>query len=73
MAQAILSDGSRGVWPIVRKIKRKKEKIACSMDNCNDNDDIANILSDKYADLYNSVPYNASEILCIVSYIEFIL
>ena len=43
MAQSILSDGSRGVWPEVRNIKGKKGKMACSMDGCNDNDDIANI------------------------------
>ena len=43
MAQSILSDGSRCVWPEVRKIKGKKGKMACSMDDCNDNDDIANI------------------------------
>ena len=38
MAQSILSDGSRGVWPEVRKITGKKGKMACSMDGCNDND-----------------------------------
>ena len=35
--------------------------MACSMDGCNDNDDIANIFSDKYMELYNFVPYDASE------------
>ena len=41
MHEIVLSDGSRGVWPEVRKIKWKKRKMACSMDGCNDNDDIA--------------------------------
>ena len=31
------------------------------MDGCNDNGDIANIFSDKYMELYNSVPYDTSE------------
>ena len=67
MAQSILSDGSRGVWPEVRKIKGKKGKMACSMDGCNDNDDIANIFSDKYVELYNSVSYDTSEMKSIES------
>ena len=41
--------------------------MACSMDGCNDNDDIANIFSDKYMELYNSVPYDASEMKSIES------
>ena len=67
MAQSILSGGSRGVWPEVRKIKGKKGKMACSMDDCNDNDDIANIFSEKYMELYNSVPYDTSEMKSIES------
>ena len=67
MAQSILSDGSRGVWPEVRKIKGKKGKMACSMDGCNDNDDIANIFSEKYMELYNSVPYDTSKMKSIES------
>ena len=65
MGQSILSDGSRGVWPEVRKIKWKKGKMACSIDGCNDNDDIANIFSDKYIESYNSVPYDTSEMKSI--------
>ena len=41
--------------------------MACSMDGCNDNDDIANILSEKYMELYNSVPYDTSEMKSIES------
>ena len=41
--------------------------MACSMDSCNDNEDIANIILNKYMELYNSVPYNASEIKSIES------
>ena len=67
MAQSILSDGSRGVWSEVRKIKGEKGKMACSMDGCNDNDDIANIFSDKYMELYNSVTYDTSEMKSIES------
>ena len=67
MAQSILSDGSSGLWPEVKKIKGKKGKMASSMDGCNDNDDIANIFSDKYMELYNSVPYNTSEMKSIES------
>ena len=45
----------------LEKLKGKKGKWPCSMDGCNDNDDIANIVSDKYMELYNSVPYDTSE------------
>ena len=43
--------------------------MACSMDGCNeyDNDNIANIFSDKYMELYNSVPYDTSEMKSIES------
>ena len=41
--------------------------MACSMDGCNDNDDISNIFSDKYMELYNSVPYDAFEMKSIES------
>ena len=41
--------------------------MACTMDGCNDNDDIANIFSDKYVKLYNSVSYFASEMKSIES------
>ena len=41
--------------------------MACSMDGCNDNDDIANIFSEKYMKLYNSVPYDTSEMKSIES------
>ena len=37
------------------------------MDGCNDNDDIANIFSEKYMELYNSVPYDTSEMKSIES------
>ena len=48
--------------------------MACSMVGCNDNDDIANILLDKYRELYNSVSYDASEMKSIESSVfEFIL
>ena len=63
-AQAILSDGSRGVWSEVRKIKGKKGKMACSMNGCNDNDDIAiNFQTNKWNCI--TVPYNASEMKSI--------
>ena len=45
----------------------KKGKMACDMDGCNDNDDIANIFSGKYMELYNSMPYDASEMKSIES------
>ena len=66
MAQAILSDGSRGVWPEVRKIKRKIKENGIIMDGCNANDDIANVFSDKYMELYNSVPYEFGTLYYLV-------
>ena len=41
--------------------------MACSMDGCNDNNDIANIFADKYMELNNYVPYDASETKSIES------
>ena len=47
----------------LEKLKGKKGK----WHGCNDNDDIANIFSDKYMELYNSVPYDTSEMKSIES------
>ena len=45
----------------LEKLKGKKRKMACSMNGCNNNSDIANIFPDKCMKLYNSVPYEAPE------------
>ena len=36
----------------LKKLKGKGGKMACSMDGCDDNDDMANIFSDKHMGLY---------------------
>lgn len=69
MANALLSNNSRDMWSEVRKMKGRNCKIAGSVDNCRDDAGIVGIFSDKYKDLYNSVPYDVndmSDINCII-------
>ena len=61
MAQALLSARSRDMWGELRRMRGRNSRIVCSVDDNNDSCDIANMFSDKYSELYNSVPYNDIE------------
>lgn len=58
MADAIVSNNSRNLWQEVKKIKGSRNLVPACIDGINTSDGIAQMFSDKYNDLYNSVPYD---------------
>ncbi len=62
MATAILNSNHRDLWAEVKKIKGRNSFVAASVDGFVGDDEIAEVFHDKYADLYNSVPYDSSEL-----------
>ena len=69
MADAVLSNSSTDIW---REVEKMKPKISYSMmsstvDGNDDCESIANMFSDKYSMLYNSVPYDTKEMKRIES------
>ena len=61
MAQAISENRTRDLWKEVKKIKGRNNTAPCSVDGCVDDAEIVDIFSEKYMNLYNSVPYNVSD------------
>ena len=70
MATAILDSNHRDLWREVKKIKGRANIIAANIDGCSDENDIVELFSNKYCDLYNSVPFNPTEMCHIVNEIE---
>ena len=61
MANALLSNKSRDMWSECANMKGKNCKMASMIDGNSDSCSIAGMFSDKYAALYNSVPYDKTE------------
>ena len=61
MANALLSNKSRDMWSECAKMKGQNCKMASMIDGNSDSCSIAGMFSDKYAALYNSVPYDKTE------------
>ena len=61
MANSLLSNKSRDMWSECAKMKGKNCKMASMIDGNSDSCSIAGMFSDKYAALYNSVPYDNTE------------
>ena len=58
MARAISDKKSGNLWSEVNKVRSKKFTISNNIDDIQDDDNIADFFSEKYAILYNSVTYN---------------
>ena len=61
MAEAISNNNHRDLYVEVNKIKGRNNKTVPCVDGCCDDETIANNFSDKYNNLYNSVPYDKNE------------
>ena len=61
IANALLSNKSRDMWSECAKMKGKNCKMASMIHGNSDSCSIAGMFSDKYAALYNSVPYDDRE------------
>ena len=60
MARPINDNNSRQLWTEVYKIKNKYSTISNSIDDVSGDVDIANLFSNKYFVLYNSVAFEKS-------------
>ena len=67
MADAVLSNSSTDIWRDVEKMKPKITMMSSTVDGNDDCESIANMFSDKYSMLYNSVPYDTEEMKRIES------
>ena len=70
MATAILQSNHRDLWKEVKKIKGWGNIVPTSIDGLNDENDIAELFSKKYNELYNSVPFDHTEMHHIVNEID---
>ena len=70
MAEALISNRSRDLWSEVKRMKGRSRKSACIIYGVNGDKDIADLFSDKYNTLYNSVPFDNDDMLRIRSTIE---
>ncbi len=61
MAEALVSNKTRNFFEAL-KIKDRNNILPSSVDDASTDDDIVNLFADKYSNLYNSVPYDQSEI-----------
>ena len=65
MTEALISNRSRDLWSEVKRMKGRSRKSACIIDGVNGDKDIADLFSDKYNTLYNSVPFDNNNIIII--------
>ena len=61
MAEAISENRNRDLWSEVRRIKGKNKFLPSSIDGVVGDEGIAQLFSDRYNHLYNSVSYDVDE------------
>ena len=61
MAEAISENRRRDLWKEVKKIKGRNNFSPSHVDGVTGDDEISHMFSNKYQNLYNSVPYDKSE------------
>ncbi len=54
IAEALISNKTRNLFSEASKIKGPNKSLATSVDDASTDDDIVNLFSDKYNNLYNS-------------------
>jgi hypothetical protein len=61
-AESVLANKTRDFWKEVNKMRRKHTKFPSVVDAQTDNNDISQVFASNYADLYNSVPCDKSDL-----------
>jgi hypothetical protein len=61
IANALIVDPSRSFWTEVKKIRSNKACSTKIVDGCTDENSIAQLLANKYSNLFSSVPYDAAD------------
>ena len=69
-AEAVLCNNNRDLWSEVRRINGNRAAPASTIDGQSSPDCISRIFTDKYKQLYNSVPYSTHEMIDIRNSIE---
>ncbi len=62
LAEAIADNRCTNLFKEARKIKSRYKFKPTNVDGCSGDDKISNLFSNKFNNLYNSVPYNKQEI-----------
>jgi hypothetical protein len=70
IAEAMLEDPTMNFWAEIKKIRNNKAGCSRIVDDCTDENSIAQLFASKYKNLYTSVPYDVSELNNILSDIE---
>ena len=70
IAKSFLNKTSNKFWPAVKKIRGTTKTIASVIDHKSINGDIVELFKNKYEDVYNSVPYDKSELRNLLCEIE---
>ena len=65
-----LQSNHRDLWKEVKKIKRRGNIVAASIDGLSDENDIDEFSEKKYSELCNSVPFDHTEMHHIVNEID---
>ena len=65
MARAVAQNASRQLWTEVRKIRSCKSNVTNCMDKKTGSANIAELFSEKYCELYNSVSYEHEQLAII--------
>lgn len=70
MAQAIIDNRTRDLYTEVRKIKGRNNFAPANVDGYSNVSDISDVFSNKYKNLYNSVPYDNQRMKDIINEID---
>ena len=70
MAEQVLNGNSSSFWANVRKVNGAKTNIPTTVDTSVGNKDICELFAEKYEALYNSVPYNDTEMCELLKQVD---
>lgn len=62
IANALLCDNDRSFWTEIRRIRKLSSTVTSTIDGINNVNEIASLFSQKYKELYCSVPYDVEEL-----------
>jgi len=67
MAEGFCSPGRRDFWTEMKKIRGGKGSLPTCVDDATGENEIAHLFSEKYKELYTSVPYNHSDLVELIT------
>ena len=70
MAQAISENDNRNLWSEAKKIKKTNNSIPNIVDNMSGSDNINELFTNKFKDLYNSVGFDSKDLETLMSKVD---